>query len=476
MTSASRSAWAATFLVVAFLTAACSQGVPDSDRADPSSLSAASLPAPSVMATTAPTAGPSRGSVPGSAPSAPEPEVGEGEIRLRAVDGGPDYYGKFTKSLPASSRYFPVGVWLESIMDAGNIAMDRSMGLNTYVDLTPNSDLSLLGPDGPYALTSKNPHLASGLVVTDEPDMWAGAGDSPWTGHFPGEGDICSPSTAKCGYTVMRELLKHLEPHGIVYANYGKGVSFRQTDAEAARFVNEFQDIFSVDNYWFTDPHICGAAEGGRMLGGRELSTAECRLAANYGWTIDRGRSLVVPRHSKPIWAFIEVGHPFSECCSPTITGPEIRAAVWSSVIHGARGVVYFNHSFGGDCISQHVLRDACGDSIRPWVTAVNRQLQDLAPVLNAPFLENAIRTNGGVDTAVKIFDGSLFVLVSSARTESQQSLFDVRCTSGAGVDVLDEGRSLPLENGRFADHFADGNSVHLYKIQADPKCLPFSE
>lgn len=447
MTSASRLAKWTTLPVVCLVAAACSLTIPGTLRPDPAAPNSVSRLVPSA----------------------------EGEIHLREVDGGPDYYGKFTNSLPVSPQYFPVGVWLESIMDAGNIAMDRSMGLNTYVDLTPNSDLSLLGPDGPYALTSKDPQLASGFVVTDEPDMWAGAGDSPWTGNYPGQGDICSPSTAKCGYTVMRELLKDLEPRRLVYANYGKGVSFWQTDTEAARFVNEFQDIFSVDNYWFTDPYICGATEGGRAIGGgQELSAAECHKAANYGWTIDRGRSLVFPQYSKPIWAFIEVGHPFSECCSPTITGPEIRAAVWSSVIHGARGVVYFNHSFGGDCITQHVLREACGDSIRPWVTAVNLQLQDLAPVLNAPFLENALRTSGGVDTSVKLFDGSLYVLVSSAKVESQDPLFDIQCTSGGSVEVLYEGRSLPIANGKFTDHFDDGNSVHLYKIQVDQKCLPF--
>ena len=102
-------------------------------------------------------------------------------------------------------------------------------------------------------------------------------------------------------------------------------------------------------------------------------------------------RSLIKPAFSKPVWAFVEVGHPFTENDAPTITGPEIRAAVWSSLIHGARGIIYFNHSFGGTCPTQHILRDPCGDEVKPWVTAVNRQIAGLAPVLNAPFLDGAL-------------------------------------------------------------------------------------
>ena len=48
---------------------------------------------------------------------------------------------------------------------------------------------------------------------------------------------------------------------------------------------------------------------------------------------------------SKPVWAVVELGHPFSESDWPTITPAQVRAAVWQSLIAGARGIVYFNHS-----------------------------------------------------------------------------------------------------------------------------------
>ena len=60
-----------------------------------------------------------------------------------------------------------------------------------------------------------------------------------------------------------------------------------------------------------------------------------------------------------PIWAYVELGHPLGTN-GGQITPDQAAAAVWSSLIHGARGIVYFNHSFGGSCQTQHILRDTC--------------------------------------------------------------------------------------------------------------------
>ncbi|WP_226761618.1 hypothetical protein [Arthrobacter sp. SO3] len=393
------------------------------------------------------------------------------------MDGGPRFYGGFENSLPATPDYFPLGVWLESISEPGDIGKDKAAGLNTYVDLTANSDTSLLRPGGVHAVTSGPSQWSSGLVLADEPDMWAGPGSAEWTGKWPGHGEICNPAGARCGYSVQRRLLASSADGTLKYANYGKGVSFWESDEEASVFVNEFQDVVSVDNYWFTDPNICGQSEGGgRLGGGRNLTDQECRLAANYGWTVDRVRSLVRPAGSKPVWAFVELGHPAGEAAAPTITGPQVRAAVWSSLIHGARGIIYFNHSFGGDCQTQHILRDPCGDKVRPWVTAVNAQITGLAPVLNAPFLDGALTHGAGVDAAVKVHGGALYVFAGSAQAGALQAEFTLGCLPGAAVTatVLDENRTVTLSNGTFRDTFADGNAVHLYRIDgAAASCAP---
>ncbi|VTR78526.1 hypothetical protein [Cellulomonas hominis] len=390
----------------------------------------------------------------------------------RAVDGGAGYYAQFAPSLPSSPEYFPVGVWLESLTDPGNVQLDQQAGLTTYVELTEDSDLSLLDGTAAVAMVGRDDPLADGFVLADEPDMWAGAGDADWTGLWPGQGEVCAPvgEETACGYTVQDTIRSRLPGNGLTYANYGKGVAFWLPDAEAARFVNEFQDVVSVDTYWFTDPNICGAGEGGALLaGGRALSPEECRRAANYGATVDRVRALVEPAGSMPVWAFVELGHPFSEDDAPTITGPQVRAAVWSSVIHGARGIVYFNHSFGGDCESFHLLREACGDAVRPWVAEVNRQLVELAPALNAPFLDGAVTVDGPVDTAVKVHDGQQHLLAAATQDGAGDVTFDLRCATDGPVTVLGEDRELAIVDGAFTDTFADGLAVHLYRYAHAP-------
>ena len=396
--------------------------------------------------------------------------------RLRNVDGGLDYFKQFSNPLPSSPSFFPIGVWLESILTEDDVRKDRAAGINLYVDQTTESNLDLLINTGSFALSSHPSAKDNGAVLADEPDMWAGPGEGSWTGKWPGQGTICEPPLARCGYTLQRQLAKGVEVPKMTYANYGKGVTFWSSDQEAARFVNEFQDVVSADNYWFTDPNICGPTEGGAMIAaGRKLNESECRLAANYGKTVDRVRSLVSPAGGKPVWAFVEVGQPFKTSASG-ISGSQIRAAVWSSIIHGARGIVYFNHSFGGPCQTFHVLREPCAQETRAAVTALNRQIMSLAPVLNAPFLDNAIKHSATVSSAAKIYENSLFILSSSARAEAQDVQFEMPCLSQQGglVTVLDENRTLSMVNGAFHDEFSDGNAVHLYRIDnAASSCAP---
>jgi hypothetical protein len=145
---------------------------------------------------------------------------------------------------------------------------------------------------------------------------------------------------------------------------------------------------------------------------------------------------------------------------------------VWSSVIHGARGVVYFNHSFGGDCESFHLLREPCGAEVRPWVTDLNRQLAELGPALTAPFLDGAVRPDGPVDTAVKV-DGDDQYLFAAATDGAATVRFDLRCAADGTVTVLGEDRTLALEGGSFTDAFADGLAVHLYRYDHAPGAAP---
>jgi hypothetical protein len=40
-----------------------------------------------------------------------------------------------------------------------------------------------------------------------------------------------------------------------------------------------------------------------------------------------------------------------------------------------------------------------------------------------------------------------------------------------AKATVLNENRSVPVANGTFRDQFADGNAVHIYRIDGGSSC-----
>lgn len=391
---------------------------------------------------------------------------------LRTVDGGEDYYAAFTNSLPTSPDYFPLGVWFTDTTLPEEISSDRALDLNTYVMLTDASNVQLIRDSGMFAFPNVPSDYSAGQFLIDEADMWAGAGDAPWTGKT-GPEPVCVPEDAKCGYTVMRTVKDKVAPGVLSYANYGKGVTFWLDQADAARFVNDFQQLVSVDNYWFSDNDICQASQGGSLKrdGKTALDLADCHLASNYGLTTRYVRSLVQPRAAIPVWNFVELGQPYAGGFGDGITGPQMRAAVWSSIINGARGIIYFVHNFGGPCPSYNLLRDHCGDAIRTDLTAVNQQIDRLAPMLNAPFVDGYARSDGPVDLAVKRYDGSNYILVGATRSEPAEATITLSCATADTAEVIDENRSLPITNGAFHDFFADGNAVHLYKIKDANGC-----
>jgi hypothetical protein len=247
------------------------------------------------------------------------------------------------------------------------------------------------------------------------------------------------------------------------YANFGKGVMFWQSDSEAQRFVNDYTSVVSNDIYWYTDPNVCGSSSEGPSIG---ITKANCRRAANYGLTMDTMRKLDgADGKRQPVYAFVEVGHPFTEDDAPTITADQIAGATVNSLIHEARGILYFNHNFGSPCISQHVLRDSCGNAVRPAVTELNKRITSLAPVLNTQSYE--WKFNPKLDTMLKAHDGSYYVFAMPGRDggTGAQTLTLPTGIGGATAEVLFENRSVAITGGAIVDTFSQEFSYHIYKI-----------
>ena len=382
-------------------------------------------------------------------------------VTTRPPDGGTDYYAQFA-SLPSDPSFFPIGVWGSYDLTGANIRHDRSLGINLYVWPADSSvPMSRFEAHGMHALVDESwygvPDLGSsganaGYMLDDEVDMRFGPG---------------------AGYDVMGHANRAAPDDGRArYANYGKGVMFWETDAEAEVFVNDFQQLVSSDIYWFTDTGVCGFSEGGRFLLGRDepLPPAQCRRASNYGVTVDRMQSLDrMDGQVKPIWNFVELGWPAAESAEQggrAIRPAEVSAAVWHSIISGARGIIYFNHSFGGPCQTHHVLRESCGDypAVRKEVAKTNTLIKKLAPVLNSPTVTSGFKHSPTVRAAAKLTGGTFHVIAGSADNTASQANFKLP-VDDAVVTVVGEGRTLSVNDGAFTDSFANGNSVHIYRI-----------
>jgi hypothetical protein len=61
---------------------------------------------------------------------------------------------------------------------------------------------------------------------------------------------------------------------------------------------------------------------------------------------------------------------------------------------------------------------------------------------------------------------GQLYLFAGSAGS-SVEGRFSLPCVGNADAAVVGENRAVPVRNGFFLDRFADGNAIHIYRIDA---------
>ncbi len=346
----------------------------------------------------------------------------------------------------------PIGVWLQS---PNNAPRYRAAGINLYVGLWrgPTEDqLARLRAAGMRVICEQNAtalgHLSdpviAGWMHGDEPD------NAQSRGRGQGYGPPITPETIVADYQRMR----WRDPSRPILLNLGQGVAWDDWIGRGVRRHHPEDypeylkgcDIASFDIY--------PVVHDNRQVAGR-LEYVGLGVQRLLQWSGGR----------KPVWACLECTHISNPNAKPTPA--QVRTEAWMALIHGARGLVYFVHEFQPRFNEAALLADA---PMLAAVTRLNQQIAEAAPILRSPTLESGVSVSptnpaARIDLLAKRLAGHTYVFAVGMSPAATRATFTVAGPRAAdAVEVLDEGRTLPAQNGRFTDDFAP-YAVHRYRL-----------
>ena len=362
-------------------------------------------------------------------------------------------YARWQRGPSSAPSFFPLAVWLQSPTNAERF---KQAGINTYVGLwegpteeqlaaLKQAQIRVICEQNEVALRHLDDPTIAAWMHGDEPDNAQPLeGKSDWGPPVPPQ---------KIVEDYLRIQAK--DPSRPVMLNLGQGVAWdgwygrgsRSNHPEDYPRYLEGCDIASFDIY----PAVHDRAEvaGKLWFVGQGVK----RLA---GWS----------RGKKVVWNCLECTRISNEKRKPT--PHEVRCEAWMSLIHGSQGLIYFAHQFKPKFREAALLDDP---EMLEAVTALNRQITELAPALNSPTLEDAAvadPANATVPIAnmAKRHEGATYLFTVAMRDRATKATFTMKGVKGEKtVEVLGESRTLTAKDGVFVDEFGAWD-VHLYRVR----------
>jgi hypothetical protein len=362
-------------------------------------------------------------------------------------------YVKWENGPSHDASFFAIAVWLQN---PGKALQYKQAGFNTYVGLWrgPTQEqlaelkaagMKVICHQNQAALKQKDNSTIIGWMHGDEPDNAQPLRDGK------GYGPPILPQKIVDDYMKIREA----DPSRPVLLNLGQGVAWdgwygrgvRKNHPEDYPEYIKGCDIASFDIYpaCHDKPEVAGNLW--YVAGGVE------RLVK---WT--QGEQVA--------WNCIEctrIHNPNTKA-----TPHQVRCEVWMSIVHGSKGLIYFVHEWEPKFNESALLSD---QEMLSAVTAINRQITELAPVLNSPTIAgaaNVLSDNNAVPmaTMVKKHAGATYLFAVAMRGAETSATFTIQGLKGEkAVEVLGENRTLTSKNGVFQDRFAAWD-VHLYRLE----------
>jgi len=362
-------------------------------------------------------------------------------------------YARWTNGPGRDPDYFPIAVWLQSPRNARRF---KAAGFNLYVGLwkgPTEEQLEALRQAGMPVICAQNEvglrHLKDRIIVGwmhgDEPDNAQRRPDGK------GYGPPIPPQKIVAGYRRMAAA----DPSRPVMLNLGQGVAWDAWHGRGVRTNHPEDypeyvkgcDVVSFDIY--PAVHRNDAVRGNLWY----VANGVARLRK---WT----------RDARVVWNCIECTRISNPSVKPTAR--QVRAEVWMSIIHGSRGLIYFVHQFKPKFIEHALLEDP---EMLAAVTALNRQVHSLAAVINGPVIADGATVSSSaarvpVHLTIRKHNGATYLFAVAMYREETTATFHVTGLGEKAVaEVLGEGRTIHIANGRFTDTFR-GYDVHLYRIR----------
>ena len=371
-------------------------------------------------------------------------------------EGGPDYWKKFPKANAAgwsNPDFFPISVFMGKPEHAAAL---KSIGINGYMGAEHDgSSISSITSQGLFVLAQDewtqaevgSDPKAVGWFISDECDIGLG----------------CTGSNAAENLADQTRKVNRVHAFGdgrFTMANYSNGVLDTYWAKGSMAGLLKVVDVASVDKYAYTSPFV----DDQMIHSPHWPSGANPVSAGSYGWLADRMRAYQNPAGIHPNWVFVEAAMPLlNDAGSLTITPEQIEGAVWSAIIHEARGLAYFQHNNGQTC-GFYSLVD-CDQARLDRIKAINAKIQSLSPVINTQSYQFAFNTT--TNTMLKAYGGSAYIFadVGLGQTSGFKTFAMPPEISGSTVEVIGENRRLTVTNHTFSDTFDNEFSHHVYRV-----------
>lgn len=337
-------------------------------------------------------------------------------------------------------NFIPIGAWLVDFdsSDTGFYSRMDDLGLNSMLPCAGSVSLANNVTFGKAAVVTDEVNAGGTISTPDDPGV---IGVS--TGEEPGSvADYNAQNSARTAWLATSD-----GPGRFGFYNYNHPVI--NSDIEGVIFPADMMtapaaDFITMDQYWFSGGQDAGDESSTRLKLFQHLyqttpptngttTIAQTLRGSHYGSVLDSMRKWLNSTTTKPILTWVENGSPYT--IGTEITPSQLTWAVWATIVHGSRGIGYFNHTFeiGNPRLGNNNFNNnayggpgVTGTGIYAAVKDINRKCLGIASAINAPF--DGYFVYGDMDTSGSIARSGFLTAVTSTNARSKFGGVDAAC------------------------------------------------